>query len=197
MNNPTVSDFEIGDYGLIVHGRPTYEQWEQIGRKLWIEKQKIQWNIGDWVNFGESHYGETYAQALSETDYTYETLRNYAYVARKIPLERRRENISFSMHQELASLPEPEQETMMERIEQGYENRESIREHKRQRKAQETPRGSHANVTHCMTIDAPVVAMRLGDKAYAVLQLPTDYPLSLLSGYVAKVPKAPGMERAG
>jgi hypothetical protein len=45
--------------------------------------------------------------------------------------------------------------------------------------------------------DVAVSVMRLGDKAYAVLQLPTDYPLSLLSGYVAKVPKAPGMERAG
>jgi hypothetical protein len=38
--------------------------------------------------------------------------------------------------------------------------------------------------------DAPVVVMQLGDKAYAVLHLDSDYPIALLTGYIAKVPKA-------
>jgi hypothetical protein len=45
--------------------------------------------------------------------------------------------------------------------------------------------------------DAPVVVMQIGDKAYAVLQLDSDYPLGLLTNYIAKVPKAQPMEMTG
>jgi hypothetical protein len=38
--------------------------------------------------------------------------------------------------------------------------------------------------------DAPVVVLQLGNQAYAVIQLPSDYPIALLTGYIAKVPKA-------
>ena len=38
--------------------------------------------------------------------------------------------------------------------------------------------------------DVPVSVLRIGDKAYAVLQLPSDYPIHLLENYIAKVPKA-------
>lgn len=47
--------------------------------------------------------------------------------------------------------------------------------------------------------DAPVIVMQIGDKAYAVLHLDSDYPIKLLEGYVAKVPKpkAAEMDKAG
>lgn len=49
--------------------------------------------------------------------------------------------------------------------------------------------------------DVPVSVMRIGDKAYAVLQLPNDYPIGLLENYIAKVPKddkvrKPAMDKA-
>ena len=126
--------FAIGDYGLIVTGKPTYEQWVQIGRNLWTQKQKIQWNIGDWINHGEACYGEKYVQALRETDYTLQTLENYASVARKVPVEQRRKNISFSMYQEVAPLPLPERETLLDGVEMGIVSRQDVRDYKRERR---------------------------------------------------------------
>lgn len=171
--------FSIGDYGLEVTGKPTYEAWVQIGRKLWTEKQKIQWNIGDWINYGESRYGEKYAQALKETDYTLHTLENYASVARKIPVEQRRKNISFSMYQEVAPLPVPEREQLLDGVELGIVNREDVREYKRERREKEQPptniRKLPASVsTRAITITPELVETKDGRFVYA---FPETLPL--------------------
>lgn len=65
----------------------------------------VQWWLGDWVNYGEATYGETYSQALEATEYEEKTLRNYAYVARNIQMSRRRDNLTFSVHSEIVGLP--------------------------------------------------------------------------------------------
>ena len=39
----------------------------------------------------------------------YQTLRNYAWVARRFAMSRRRDTLSFGHHAEVPALPEPEQ----------------------------------------------------------------------------------------
>jgi len=67
---------------------------------------------------GEKEYGEMYSQALDETEYSYGTLRNIAYVARNIELSRRHDNVDFSKYQEIASLPLKEQDKWIDKLEE-------------------------------------------------------------------------------
>jgi len=101
--------------GLELPDNLPYEQWELIGRKLRSVERAIQWLIGDWIRFGESHYGEMYAQALDATEYSYGTLRNQAYVAGRFELSRRHDNLSFTHHQEVAALPPAEADDLLAR----------------------------------------------------------------------------------
>jgi hypothetical protein len=90
----------------IKHGMPI-ESWLEIGLKLKRINSGIQFWLGDWLKYGEANYGDMYTQALDETDYTNGSLRNIVYVCNQIEMSRRRDNVSFSAHAEVASL-EPE-----------------------------------------------------------------------------------------
>lgn len=68
------------------------------------------WCLGDWLVYGQQIYGGRYREAVEQTGLDYQTLRNYAWVARRFGLSRRRDSLSFGHHAEVASLPEPEQD---------------------------------------------------------------------------------------
>lgn len=141
MNNlaTTETGFKITVTGLEVYGVPSFEQWMKQGRELWYAKQSIQWCIGDWINFGEKAYGGKYEQALDETDYTLQTLENYAYTCKAILPTARRENVSFSNHSEVASLPDDSREYALDMLESKQWNRAKVRQWKKELKGDTTP----------------------------------------------------------
>ena len=85
-----------------------------MGETLKRMTKSIQWWTGDWLAFGEGAYGEEAFQALERAD---KTLANWASVCRGIEPSRRRENIDFSKHAEVAPLPPDAQERVLDRIE--------------------------------------------------------------------------------
>lgn len=54
-------------------------------------------------------YGETYSQVIEETGLDYQTLRNYKYVASRIELSLRKDNLHWHHHLVVAPL-EPDQQ---------------------------------------------------------------------------------------
>lgn len=126
--------FTVTLTGLQVTGTPSYEQWLEQGDYLWYAKQSIQFCIGDWVNYGEKAYGQKYTQAIDDTKYTLHTLQNIAYTCNAIPVPARRENVSFSGHSEVASLPEDKREMALDKLQSREWKREDVREYKRQLK---------------------------------------------------------------
>jgi hypothetical protein len=121
--------FEITPLGLRVHGHPTLQQWIAFGRKLRGIRSALQWTIGDWLNYGESRHdwGEKYAQALDETEFDYGYLRNMASIAGKFQASRRHDKLSWSHHQAVAALPEPEQDTWLKQAEADHWTRAYLR----------------------------------------------------------------------
>jgi uncharacterized protein YbdZ (MbtH family) len=75
------------------------------------------WCLGDWLAYGEAAFSGRYREAIEQTSLDYQTLRNYAWVARRFPLLRRREGLSFGHHAEVASLPPPEQDFWLRKAE--------------------------------------------------------------------------------
>lgn len=94
-----------------------FVHWERIGRCLETAAKGVQWWIGDWLNYGESRYGEKYAQAIEETGFDKPTLMNYASVAKRVEISRRREIVDYSKHVEVAGLTPAQQKKVLAQAE--------------------------------------------------------------------------------
>lgn len=113
--------------GLEIQANTSYEVWEQIGKKLSLMNGAMQWLIGDWLNFGEAKYGEKYAQAINDLGLEYGTLRNIAWVAKTIEMSRRRDNVSWSIHQSVSGLKPKEQDRILQQAEEENLTRQDVR----------------------------------------------------------------------
>jgi hypothetical protein len=73
------------------------------------------WWVGDWIRYGNAHWGEKYTEAARVTGLDAKTLRNIAYVASRFQLSRRRDNLSWTHHAELAALSPDQQDQWLDR----------------------------------------------------------------------------------
>jgi len=106
MNIIAINDpkFSITPTGIRFNEELSFEEWDSLGQKLAPLGKSIGFIIGDWINYGEAHYGEKYEQALERTGMAYNTLANFAYVARKVESSLRNENLDFTQHYVVAKL---------------------------------------------------------------------------------------------
>src|SRR5712672_3384883 len=89
-------------YGLVPIGEPTFEEWIAFGETIKNVEKGVHFWIGDWLNYGEAKWGEMYEEAAKRTGFEYHTLRKDKHVASRVELFRRRNNLSFSHHEEVA-----------------------------------------------------------------------------------------------
>ena len=116
----------------------SYDHWERIGRQLQLANVAVQWWIGDWLVYGEHHWREKYAQAVQQFGRAEQTLMNYHYVAKAISPSRRREEVDFSTHAEVAGLDEEDQERILSKAaHEGSTRKQVRREVERARKAKQ------------------------------------------------------------
>jgi hypothetical protein len=104
------SKFTLTPCGIDFHGDLSFEEWEKIGEKLGDAERSLGLMIGDWINYAENKWGEKYNEAIACTGLEYRTLRNYAYVARKVQLSYRYDNLTFNHHYTVAKLKDPEEQ---------------------------------------------------------------------------------------
>jgi hypothetical protein len=90
--------------GLVITGNPSVQEWSEFGKKIRTVEGAVQWLIGDWLNYGETKYGEKYKPAIEATGYDYQTLANEKQVSRRFQISRRREDLSWSHHAEVAGV---------------------------------------------------------------------------------------------
>ena len=105
-----------------------YEKWLGIGRQLAAASTSSSWCLGDWLIHGENAYNGRYRDAVERTSLDYQTLRNYAWVARRFALSRRRDTLSFAHHAEVAGLPEHEQDFWLRKAEEQSWSRNRLRQ---------------------------------------------------------------------
>jgi hypothetical protein len=104
--------------GLQIPDVLTFEEWERTGRQLAGVVDSSLWWLGDWLAYGKEHYADRYQQAIRTADLRYQTLRNYAWVARRFPMDRRRPRLTFQHHAEVAALPVEDQDRWLSRAEE-------------------------------------------------------------------------------
>jgi hypothetical protein len=91
-----------------------FETWRMLGEKIGRYSNASAWWLGDWLTFGRYKYGRDYKQAIAATGLDYQTLRNYAVVARRFPPPRRRDDLSFQHHAEVCALDDGAQDRWLE-----------------------------------------------------------------------------------
>jgi hypothetical protein len=102
-----------------------FDDWCRIGEQVGELVDASAWWIGDWLVYGRQTFPGRYRSAIEATGFGYQTLRNYASVAARIPVYRRRDNLSFGHHAEVAALDEDDQEMWLLRCSvQGWSRNE-------------------------------------------------------------------------
>jgi hypothetical protein len=101
--------------------------WEQAGLKIARIADSSAWCLGDWLIYGQDLYTDRYRHAVAMAGLDYQTLRNYAWVARRFPLARRRERLSFQHHAEVAALCVQDQDRWLDQAEAGAWSRNQLR----------------------------------------------------------------------
>jgi len=110
----------------IVEGFP-FEKWLDLGERLGRTHNTSAWWLGDWLYFGEHAYCVLYEEGIARTGLAYQTLANYRYVAVAFEPSRRRENLSFAHHAEVAAFEPPEQDEWLDRAEAEGWSRNELR----------------------------------------------------------------------
>lgn len=118
--------------GLRIPAGLSFVEWEQAGAKLARISDSSIWCLGDWLVYGQDKYSDRYQQAVSAAGLDYQTLRNYAWIARRFAWSRRRGKVSFQHHAEVAALPEEEQDTWLDRAAEHRWSRNELRRRLRQ-----------------------------------------------------------------
>jgi len=118
--------------GLIISEDTTIQEWQELGQSLKKIEGAVQFWIGDWARFGEKKGfytdSKVYDQLEEITGLERHTLQNYKGVA-ELTSSRRREDLSFSHHAEVAKLNPDKQEFFLNKA---VEEKLSVRDLRRE-----------------------------------------------------------------
>lgn len=123
---------------LMIPRGTTISTWRQLGQQLGVVVDSSAWWLGDWLIFGQTAFPDRYRRAIEQTNLEYQTLRNYAWVARQFEVPRRRKCLSFQHHAEVASLDVPRQEKLLSQAERWSWSRNELRRQLRTMRSQPT-----------------------------------------------------------
>ncbi|HET6478988.1 MAG TPA: LmbU family transcriptional regulator [Actinoplanes sp.] len=114
--------------GLRIPQSLTYENWAKAGIQIARIADSSAWCLGDWLVCGKSRYRNRYQHAIEAAGLDYQTLRNYAWIACRFKLPRRREQLSFQHHAEVAALLDDEQDRWLDEAERQGWSRNQLRQ---------------------------------------------------------------------
>ena len=127
--------FQLRPCSVRLEGQPELDDWKgPLEFALWCQRASPWW-IGDMINLGEDRHGESFSQVCEGVVST-EMLSRYASVARRVPAELRRPNLSWSAHAAVARLPHQQQKRYLKLAEENGWSSEELR--KRVRAAQQS-----------------------------------------------------------
>jgi hypothetical protein len=118
----------VSSVGLKIPRGTDYASWERAGARIMRAVTAFAWCLGDWVLYGQARYPDRYRRAIEAAQLDYKTVRNYAWVARKFEMSRRRDTLSFQHHAEVAGLSAADQDVWLDRAQYGGWSRNELRQ---------------------------------------------------------------------
>ncbi len=111
----TFRRFTFTPVGLQIAEGLDRKDWDALGAFFKQTQRAIQWWIGDWINAFQPEWGKMYDEAQALSGLKYDRLKDIAYVARSINMSFRNDQLTFTHHQIVASLPPEEQRAWLAR----------------------------------------------------------------------------------
>lgn len=124
---PAPGAIQVRKSGMVFSPKLSLQAWELVGQQILSLTDSASWWIADWLVYGEAAFQDRYAEAVKKTSLNYQTLRNYAWVARRFELSRRRDSLSFGHHAEVAALDPAEQDFWLRKAEEFGWSRNKLR----------------------------------------------------------------------
>ncbi|URN07324.1 LmbU family transcriptional regulator [Actinomadura madurae] len=149
---------------LLLPEELSIESWVSIGQEISVIADASSWWLGDWLVYGQEMYPGRYRRAMKGTGLSYQTLRNYAWIARRFPMSRRRDTLSMQHHAEVVALPDAEQDEWLDRAAlDGW----SVTELRRRLRAarQNKPAGAAADPTFILRVNVDAERQRRWEEA--------------------------------
>jgi site-specific DNA-methyltransferase (adenine-specific) len=102
------------------------DEWKELGSQLKQVEGSVQFWIGDWARFGDKKGftgkytdSKVYDELEEITGIGRKTLQNYKSISENVDSSRRREDLSFGHHSEVAKLPEEKQTEFLNKASDG------------------------------------------------------------------------------
>lgn len=106
--------------GLEIQADLPFNAWRELVQNLLATTDRAVWSLGDAWEYRE-RFEKHYHQAIEELAASSRLLPAAGRVARVFPLERRRGQLSFELHEAVASLAQAEQDEWLDEVErQGW-----------------------------------------------------------------------------
>ena len=118
---------QITRTGLVIAEDASEAELIEVGRQLAAAEGALQWWVGDLAVAMGKRYGESYVALMEATGLDYDTCRKAKVVAKKIELFRRRHNLSWSHHAEIAGMDDTEADQWLDRAEKKSWTRADLR----------------------------------------------------------------------
>jgi hypothetical protein len=130
-NDKAITLFGVGTYTEVGWTPPEqeleYGDWEQLYGAFAQIQASINWIIGDYLVYGEAHYGEEAAQAVSPLQWEPQRVANCKWVSKAIPMASRIIGLSWTHHSLVASLPERSRDYWLQRASSEKMSTEQLR----------------------------------------------------------------------
>jgi hypothetical protein len=126
MNDLIPANFPVrlNDLGLVFEADLDFDAWSEIGQKIGQVARTYLFWVGDWINYGQDRWNagrrfekmpedqrQKYQDAMKLTGLEMDTLQIAAHVARRIPLDQRRKDLTFSHHRLVARIKDEDSRT--------------------------------------------------------------------------------------
>lgn len=112
---PSTTGITIAATGLTIVDDLDFDVWAEYSEALARVEGALTWALGDWVVFGHDHYGEARTNKVAEhCGLSEKTVRNAASVCRRVPIDRRRPELSFGHHEAVAAKAPVEQDAWLQ-----------------------------------------------------------------------------------
>lgn len=145
---------QLPSVGWMADGEIAYAEWLRVGRHIGAIGRVSSWWLGDWLRYGV-RFESRYSVGARVTRYDAQTLMNMVYVSTRFSVSRRREDLSWSHHAEVASLCPAEQDRWLARA---ASSSLSVRELRAARAAERRPAiGDHLRPSDAAVSQRPTV----------------------------------------
>ena len=112
---------------LVVPARLSWDAWVGRVHELGTLRKKINWYVGDLLNYGIDTFGEKAWQEIEAAGYSEGALANLKYVAKKFPPDERSAELPWSVYQAIAPFHKKDRERLVTQALSGEINRAGIR----------------------------------------------------------------------